>query len=52
MRIDGLFELKQVGRRIARPYQIKVKIGTPVHFSAEIPAERIALELQARVENL
>jgi long-chain acyl-CoA synthetase len=52
MRIDGLFELKQRGRRIAKPYQIKVEIGAPVYFSAEIPAEQIAIELQARVENL
>jgi long-chain acyl-CoA synthetase len=52
MRIDGLFELKQRGRRIARPYQIKVKISAPVYFSAEIPVEQIAIELQTRVESL
>jgi long-chain acyl-CoA synthetase len=52
MRIDGLFELKQAGRRTARPHQIKVKIGTPVHFSPETQAEQIAAELQDRVEKL
>jgi long-chain acyl-CoA synthetase len=52
MRIDGLFELKQAGRRVARPYQVKVKIGAPVHFSAETQAEQIAAELQARVDEL
>jgi hypothetical protein len=52
MRIDGLFELKQAGRRVARPYQVKVKIGAPVHFSPESQAEQIAAELQARVNEL
>ena len=52
MRIDGLFELKQAGRRTARPHQIKVRIGTPVHFSSERQAEQIAAELQVRVEEL
>jgi long-chain acyl-CoA synthetase len=52
MRIDGLFELKQAGRRTARPLQIKVKIGAPVYFSPERQAEQIAAELQARVEEL
>jgi long-chain acyl-CoA synthetase len=52
MRIDGLFELKQAGRRTARRYQVKVKIGAPVHFSPETEAEQIAAELQARVEEL
>ena len=52
IRIDGLFELKQAGGRTARPHQIKVKIGTPVHFSPETQAEQIAAELQDRVEEL
>ncbi len=52
MRIDGLFELKQAGERTARPYQINVKIGAPVHFSPDRPTEQIAAELQARVEGL
>jgi long-chain acyl-CoA synthetase len=52
MRIDGLFELKQAGRRVARPYQVKVKIGVPVDFSPESQADQIAAELQARVEEL
>jgi len=52
MRIDGLYELKRAGRRIARPYQVKVKIGAPVHFSPETRAEEIAAHLQARVEGL
>jgi len=52
MRIDGLFELKQAGKRMARPHQIKVKIGAPVHFSPETPTDQIAAELQARVEKL
>jgi long-chain acyl-CoA synthetase len=52
MRIDGLFELKQTGKRMARPYRIKVKIGAPVNFSPEMPAEQIATELQAIVAAL
>jgi hypothetical protein len=52
MRIDGLFELKQAGRRTARPYQVKVKIGVPVHFSPETQAGQIAAELQATIEEL
>lgn len=32
MRIDGLFEVKQAGKRMARPFQIKVRIGAPIEF--------------------
>ncbi|HJT69290.1 MAG TPA: AMP-binding protein, partial [Terriglobales bacterium] len=52
MRIDGLFEVKKAGRRMARPYQITVKIGSPIKFPSETPPEQIAHELQARVEQL
>jgi long-chain acyl-CoA synthetase len=52
MRIDGLFELKQAGRRVARPYQVKVKIGAPVRFEADVEAATIAAALQAKVEEL
>lgn len=52
MRIDDLFEVKQAGRRMARPYRIKVKIGRPRTFRPEDDAEWVAEELQKLVENL
>ena len=52
MRIDGLFEVKQVGKRTARPYQIKVKIGAPVSFAPGTKPEEIAAQLQSKVEQL
>ncbi|MGA8151790.1 MAG: AMP-binding protein [Terriglobales bacterium] len=52
MRIDGLFERKRAGKKFAWPGQIKVKIGTPLRFPAESHPERIARELQTKVEEL
>jgi long-chain acyl-CoA synthetase len=52
MRIDGLFELKQRGKKIARPYQISVRIGEAVYFSPDSDPEQIAAELKNRVEQL
>lgn len=52
MRIDGLFELKKARRHMARPYQVKVKIGAPARFPDEMGPEEIAAELQAKVEQL
>lgn len=52
MRIDGLFEVKQAHRRMARPHQIQVKIGSPVAFPPEAQPDQIAAELQKNVENL
>ncbi|HWH60187.1 MAG TPA: AMP-binding protein [Terriglobales bacterium] len=52
MRIDELFEVKNAGKRIARPYQISVKIGTPISFSAETDPESIPATLQQAVEQL
>ena len=52
MRIDGLFELKQAGKKFARPYQVRVKIGAPVQFPAGSAPENIAQELQKKVEAL
>jgi long-chain acyl-CoA synthetase len=51
MRIDGLFEVKQAGKKFARPGQIKVKIGAPVKFGEHDP-EQIAKELYKIVERL
>ena len=49
MRIDGLFEVKQAGKRFAGPGKIRVKIGKPMLFDAGRDAAEIAAELQQRV---
>ena len=52
MRIVGLFEVKQAGRKFARPGKICVRIGRPVKFETGTGAEQIARELQKKVEEL
>jgi long-chain acyl-CoA synthetase len=52
MRIDGLFAVKQAGRRFARPGQVQVKIGAPVQFAPGSDPKWIAQELQKKVEQL
>ena len=52
MRIDGLFEVKRAGQKFARPWQISVKIGTPLQFPRDSDPQRIAQELQKKVEQL
>jgi long-chain acyl-CoA synthetase len=52
IRIDGLFALKQAGKKFTRPGQIKVKVGTPVQFEPGSDPEWIARELQKMVEQL
>jgi long-chain acyl-CoA synthetase len=52
MRIDGLFELKHAGKRITRPHQITVKIGTPITFPSDLEPESVAATLQKAVEQL
>src|SRR5580693_6444659 len=52
MRIDGLFDLKQAGKKFTRPGQVKVKIGAPVQFEPASDPERTARELQKIVEEL
>ena len=46
LRIDGLFDLKLSGRRIARRGELKVMIGKPLRFSPETPAEEITNQLE------
>jgi hypothetical protein len=50
MRIDGLFEIKQAGRKFAPPGKIQVRIGPPVEFEPERDPEEIARELEKIVE--
>src|SRR5262249_7246688 len=52
IRIDGLFELKQAGRKFAWPYTVGIKIGRPVSFPPASDPELIATELHRNVEEL
>jgi long-chain acyl-CoA synthetase len=52
MRIVGLFEVKQAGRRFAGPWKISVRIGRPVRFAADSDPGKIARELEEAVEGL
>src|SRR5581483_9039972 len=49
MRIDGLFELKQAGKKFAAPYRITVRLGRPLSFVPGTAPEKIAAELQRAV---
>jgi long-chain acyl-CoA synthetase len=52
MRIDGLFEIKNAGKKFAPRGKIQVCIGKPVRFAPESDPEEIARALQEAVENL
>jgi len=52
MRIDGLYEVKHAGKRTARPYQIKVRIGSPLEFPSESSPQEIADQLRSAIEQL
>jgi len=52
MRIVGLFEVKQSGRRFAPPWKIGVRIGRPMRFAVDRDPAEIAQELQSAVEAL
>ncbi len=46
LRIDGLYEMKMAGHKIARPGQLKVIIGKPMRFPPETPPEEITNQLE------
>ena len=52
VRIEGLFEVKQAGRRMARPFQISVNVGKPVQFAPDLDPAQIATQLQMKVDQL
>jgi long-chain acyl-CoA synthetase len=52
LRIVGLFEVKQAGRKFARPREIGVRIGRPMRFAVDSDPAQIARELQTAVEAL
>lgn len=52
LRITGLFEVKQSGKRYARPGRIRVAIGAPVEFQRDADPVAITQELERRVRSL
>ncbi|HUI84542.1 MAG TPA: AMP-binding protein [Candidatus Binatia bacterium] len=46
MRIDGLWEMKQKGHRIARPGQLRVVIGKPMRFPPQTPPDEITNQVE------
>jgi long-chain acyl-CoA synthetase len=52
MRIVGLYEIKQAGRKFAAPGKICVRIGQPIRLAAGSDPEQIARDLQTAVEAL
>jgi len=52
VKILGLFEVKQAGRKFAPPRKICVRIGKPMNFPDGSDPEEIARELQRAVEAL
>ncbi len=52
MRIDGLFEVKQAGKKFAKPYTIGVRIGEPIRFPQGSDPQEIAAKLQQSIEAL
>jgi long-chain acyl-CoA synthetase len=52
MRIVGLFEVVEAGRKFAKPGEIRVRIGRPMNYAAGSDPGQIARELQSAVEAL
>jgi long-chain acyl-CoA synthetase len=52
MRIDGLFEIRQSGRKFTAPWRIHVRIGKPMRFKNDEAPEQIARALQESVAAL
>ncbi len=46
LRIDGLYEMKITGRKIARPAELRVVIGRPMSFPPDTPPEEITNQLE------
>jgi len=52
LRIHGLFEVKQAGRKFAPPGKIRIHIGKPIQCAPDSDPQEIAKVLQRMVENL
>jgi long-chain acyl-CoA synthetase len=52
MRMDGVWQMKRQGRRLARIGEITLRIGAPVTFPTRTPAQEIAQSLESAVRSL
>jgi long-chain acyl-CoA synthetase len=52
MYLGNLWELKQKGKHIARPHQLRVAIGEPASYAENDDPQQVAQDLQRRVEAL
>jgi long-chain acyl-CoA synthetase len=52
LRIDGLFELKQRRRYVARPGEVSITVGAPVAYEAGTDPASITKDLERRVAGL
>ena len=52
MRIDGLYQIKQAGKKFAAPHRIAVRIGTPMRFEPGTTPEEITSRLSEAVKTL
>jgi long-chain acyl-CoA synthetase len=52
IRLDGVWQMKQERRRLARRDELTIHIGAPVTFPPGTPANEIAASLQTEVRNL
>ena len=52
MRIDGLYEIRESGRKFASPHKITVRIGKPMRFETGLNHEVIASSLFEAVKGL
>jgi hypothetical protein len=47
-----LFEVKHAGRKVARPGEVRIKLGAPVQFPSASDPQQIASEMKKIVETL
>jgi long-chain acyl-CoA synthetase len=52
MRLDGVWKMKQEGRRLAHYGEITVHIGARIVFPPATPPEEVARSLESRVASL
>jgi long-chain acyl-CoA synthetase len=52
MRLDGVWQMKQHRRRLARRSEIAVRIGAPITFPPNLPPQEIAAQLERIVGQL
>jgi long-chain acyl-CoA synthetase len=52
VRLEGIYELAQQGKRFAPPGAITINIGTPIQYSVHESAEQISQDLENRVKEM